>query len=105
MLQQLIKVSLIAVGIEQLTYLDIDGFKIFKFYEHPEISAQIEVMETEVSSMDFSLMHSIEVISHHYHTHTSSLIVSSHSTHVSLIYFVSQPFLVSQIALSRVISV
>jgi hypothetical protein len=31
-----------------VTYLDIDGLKIFKFYEHPEISAQIELMKTEV---------------------------------------------------------
>ena len=31
-----------------MTYLDIDGLKIFKFYEHPEIGAQIEVMKTEV---------------------------------------------------------
>ena len=31
-----------------MTYLDIDGLKIFKFYEHPEISVQIEVMKTEV---------------------------------------------------------
>ena len=45
MLEEPLKVSLIAVGIEQLTYLDIDGFKIFKFYEHPEISAQIEVIK------------------------------------------------------------
>ena len=37
MLQQSIKVSLIAVSLEQLTYLDIDGLKTFKFYEHPEI--------------------------------------------------------------------
>ena len=48
MLQQSIKVSLIAVSVEQLTYIDIDGLKIFKFYEHPEISAQIELMKTEV---------------------------------------------------------
>ena len=48
MLQQSTKVSLIAVNIEQLTYLDIDGLKIFKFYEHPEISVWIEVMKTEV---------------------------------------------------------
>jgi hypothetical protein len=27
---------------------DIDGLKIFKFYEHPEILAQIEVKKTEV---------------------------------------------------------
>jgi hypothetical protein len=27
---------------------DIDGFKKFKFYEHPEIRPQIEVMKTEV---------------------------------------------------------
>jgi hypothetical protein len=26
---------------------DIDGLKIFKFYEHPEIRAQIAVMKTE----------------------------------------------------------
>ena len=26
---------------------DIDGLKIFKFYEHPEIRAQIPVMKTE----------------------------------------------------------
>ena len=26
---------------------DIDGLKIFKFYEHPKIRAQIEVMKTE----------------------------------------------------------
>ena len=48
MLQQSTKVSLIAITVEQLTYLDIDGLKIFKFYEHPEISAQIEVLKTEV---------------------------------------------------------
>jgi hypothetical protein len=28
--------------------LDIDGLKKFKFYEHPEIRPQIEVMKTEV---------------------------------------------------------
>ena len=27
---------------------DIDGLKIFKFYEHPEIRAEIEVMKHEV---------------------------------------------------------
>ncbi len=27
---------------------DIDGFKKFKFYEHPVIRPQIEVMKTEV---------------------------------------------------------
>ena len=27
---------------------DIDGFKKFKFYEHPEIRPQIELMKTEV---------------------------------------------------------
>ena len=27
---------------------DIDGLKIFKLYEHPEIRPQIEVMKTEV---------------------------------------------------------
>ena len=27
---------------------DIDGLKIFRFYEHPEIRPQIEVMKTEV---------------------------------------------------------
>ena len=27
---------------------DIDGLKIFKFYDHPEIRPQIEVMKTEV---------------------------------------------------------
>ncbi len=27
---------------------DIDGFKIFKFYDHPEIRAEIQVMKTEV---------------------------------------------------------
>ena len=27
---------------------DIDGLKIFKFYEHPKIRAEIEVMKTEV---------------------------------------------------------
>ena len=48
MLQQSTKVSLIAVSVAQFTYLDIDGLKIFKFYEHPEISAQNEVMKTEV---------------------------------------------------------
>jgi hypothetical protein len=40
MLQQSIKVSLVAASVQQLTYLDIDGLKIVKFYEHPEISAQ-----------------------------------------------------------------
>ena len=48
MLQQSIKVSLVAASVQQLTYLDIDGLKIVKFYEHPEISAQMEVMNTEV---------------------------------------------------------
>ena len=47
MFQQSIKVSLIAVSVEQLTYLDIDGLKILKFYDHPEISAQIEVIKTQ----------------------------------------------------------
>jgi hypothetical protein len=27
---------------------DIDGLKIFKFYEHPEIRAEIQAMKTEV---------------------------------------------------------
>ena len=27
---------------------DINGLKIFKLYEHPEIRSQIEVMKTEV---------------------------------------------------------
>ena len=27
---------------------DIDGLKIFKFYDHPEIRAEIQVMKTEV---------------------------------------------------------
>ena len=46
-LHQSIKVSLITVSVEQLTHLDIDGLKIFKFYEHPEISAQIEVIKNQ----------------------------------------------------------
>ncbi len=41
-----------------MTYLDIDGLKIFKFYEHPKISAQIEVMKTEVMKYQ-GLVHSI----------------------------------------------
>ena len=48
MLQQSIKVSPFAVRVEQLAYIDIDGLKIFKLYEHPEIRVQIEVMKTEV---------------------------------------------------------
>jgi hypothetical protein len=27
---------------------DIDGLKIFKFYDHPEVRAEIQVMKTEV---------------------------------------------------------
>ena len=38
MFQESIKVSLIVVSV---------GLKIFKFYEHPEIRAQIPVMKTE----------------------------------------------------------
>ena len=38
MFQESIKVSIIAVSV---------GLKIFKFYEHPEIRAQIVVMKTE----------------------------------------------------------
>ena len=47
-LQQSIKVSLIAVLGNKISESDIDGFKKFKFYEHPEIRPQIEVMKTEV---------------------------------------------------------
>jgi hypothetical protein len=32
----------------KISVSDIDGLKIFKLYEHPEIRAQIEVMKTEV---------------------------------------------------------
>ena len=32
----------------KMSVSDIDGLKIFKFYEYPEIRAQIEVMKTEV---------------------------------------------------------
>ncbi len=32
----------------RISVSDIDGLKIFKFYEHPEIRAQIEGMKTEV---------------------------------------------------------
>jgi len=32
----------------KISVSDIDGLKIFKFYEHPEIRPQIEVMKTEV---------------------------------------------------------
>ncbi len=35
-------------GKRQSKTCDKNGLKIFKFYEHPEISAQIEVMKTEV---------------------------------------------------------
>jgi hypothetical protein len=38
MFQESIKVSIIAVSV---------GLKIFKFYEHPEIRAQIAVIKTE----------------------------------------------------------
>ena len=31
----------------KISVSDIDGLKIFKFYEHPKIRAQIEVMKTE----------------------------------------------------------
>ncbi len=47
-LQQSIKVSLIAVLVNKISESDIDGFKKFKFYEHPEIRPEIEVMKTEV---------------------------------------------------------
>jgi hypothetical protein len=49
MLQSSIKVSLIVVSVEQLTY--IDGLKIFKFYDHPEISVEIEVMKIRKKNM------------------------------------------------------
>jgi hypothetical protein len=32
----------------KISEADIDGLKIFKFYEHPEIRAEIQVMKTEV---------------------------------------------------------
>ena len=32
----------------KISVSDIDGLKIFKLYEHPEIHPQIEVMKTEV---------------------------------------------------------
>jgi hypothetical protein len=32
----------------KISVSDIDGLKIFKFYEHPEIRAEIEVMKNEV---------------------------------------------------------
>ena len=32
----------------KISVSDIDGLKIFKLYEHPEIRPQIEVMKTEV---------------------------------------------------------
>ncbi len=54
MLQQSIKVSLITVSVEKLTYLDITGLKIFKFYDHPEISVGIEVMNLKVSVQTFT---------------------------------------------------
>jgi hypothetical protein len=41
-------VSLIAVLGNKISESDIDGFKKFKFYQHPEIRPQIEVMKTEV---------------------------------------------------------
>ena len=31
----------------KISVSDIDGLKIFKFYEHPKIRVQIEVMKTE----------------------------------------------------------
>ena len=31
----------------KITVTDIDGLKIFKFYDHPEIRVQIEVMKIE----------------------------------------------------------
>jgi hypothetical protein len=40
-------VSPIAVSLEQLMYL-FDGLKIFKFYDHPEVRAEIQVMKNEV---------------------------------------------------------
>ena len=36
------------VLVNRISVSDIDGLKIFKFYEHPEIRAQIEGMKTEV---------------------------------------------------------
>ncbi len=39
--------SPIAVSLEQLMYL-FDGLKIFKFYDHPEVRAEIQVMKNEV---------------------------------------------------------
>ena len=36
------------VLVNRISVSDIDGLKIFKLYEHPEIRPQIEVMKTEV---------------------------------------------------------
>ena len=36
------------VLVNRISVSDIDGLKIFKLYEHPDIRPQIEVMKTEV---------------------------------------------------------
>ena len=36
------------VLVNRISVSDIDGLKIFKLYEHPEIRPQIEVMKSEV---------------------------------------------------------
>ena len=36
------------VLVNKISESDIDGLKIFKFYDHPEIRAEIEAMKTEV---------------------------------------------------------
>ena len=40
---------------------DIDGLKIFKLYEHPEIRPQIEVMKTEVIKVEGKLWNTTKV--------------------------------------------
>jgi hypothetical protein len=40
---------------------DIDGLKIFQFYEHPEIRSQIEVMKTEVMKYQVKQFELVEV--------------------------------------------
>ena len=39
----------------KISVSDIEGLKIFKLYEHPEIRVQIEVMKTEVMVLVVSI--------------------------------------------------
>ncbi len=83
MLQSSIKVSLIVVSVEQLTY--IDGLKIFKFYDHPEISVEIEVMKIRKKNM----VTTISLIRDTRHNHIFTCILDLYYVHIHDTIFTS----------------